>query len=89
MIGRIGIRTENEIGIVTGDIGLAVEIVESDLVLVPKIAEIGRGVVRRRRVAAPEEENHPCIGTYRHLVLNILLLCRQDYLLSQSNLVSK
>jgi len=90
VIGRIGIRTENEIGIATGDIGPAVEIAESDLVLVPRIAEIGRGVVPRRRIAAPEEENRPCIGMCRHLVLNTSLLCRQDYLLlSQSDLLSK
>jgi len=78
VIDKIGIRTEIGIGIVTGGIDHAVEIAESALVLVPKIAEIGKEVVRRRRVVAPEEENHLCIGTCHRLVSNTLLLYRQD-----------
>ena len=80
MIDKIGIRTEIVIEIVTGDTDHAVGIAESVLVLAPKIAETEKEVVRRRRIGALEEESHLYIGMYHHLVSNILLLCRQDYL---------
>ena len=76
MTDRIGIRIENEIGIVIEGIDHVAESVESDLVLVPKSAEIERGVARPRKAVVPEEENHLYTGMCRHLVLNTLLLCR-------------
>lgn len=82
VIDKIGIKTEIGIGIATGGIDHAVGIAESAPVPAPKIAEIEKEVIRQRRVVAPGEENHLCIGMYRRLVLNTLLLCRQDYSLS-------
>lgn len=76
MTDRIGIKIEIEIEIVIGDIDHVAEIVESDRVLAPRIVEIEREVIRPRKVVALGEENLLYIGTYHHLVLNILLLCR-------------
>jgi hypothetical protein len=76
VIGKIVIRTEIGIGIAIGGIVHAVEIVESALVPVPKIAETENGATRRRRAAAPGEENHLCTGMCHRPVLNTSLLCR-------------
>lgn len=76
MIDRIGIKTGIEIEIVTGGIGRVVESVGSGRDPAPKIAEIERGVARQKKVAVPEEGNHPCIGMCRPLVSNILPLFR-------------
>lgn len=81
VIDKIEIKIEIGIGIATGGIDHAVEIVESAPVLAPRIAETERGVIRRRRAAAPGEENRRCIGMCRRPVSNTLLPCRQDYLL--------
>jgi len=76
VIDRIVIKIENEIEIVIGDIDHVAEIVGSDHVLVPRIAEIGKEAIHRRKVAALEEESHLYIGMFHHQVLNILLLYR-------------